>query len=234
MVWFLLHNNGRKSIHASLCMQSIMNANNFSSDHSDHIETYKHAVTHAHIITHLFFFLKSRAVPHCFSVAVLSFRRAEVLHTDSDTDFCPPGHPLRLQEGRAPRWQHFLRGTGWWGGFFCRPGGLAQGDSWFPQCRMCGWTPKCQHWLVAPPSYSAPSFSCISLPFQTCFFVPQRCSFSLFFTIPLSSLTSLWRTLFSSCLLTKRTVVVLCEKHWARFGCLNSHAGRGRMKCCER
>lgn len=58
MVWFLLHNNGRKSIHASLCMQSIMNANNFSSDH---IETYKHAVTHAHIITHLFFFLKSRA-----------------------------------------------------------------------------------------------------------------------------------------------------------------------------
>lgn len=67
-------------------MQSIMNANNFSSDH---IETYKHAVTHAHIITHLFFFLKSRAVPHCFSVAVLSFRRAEVLHTDSDTDFVP-------------------------------------------------------------------------------------------------------------------------------------------------
>lgn len=113
MVWFLLHNSCRKSIHASLCMQSIMNANNFSSDHSDHIETYKHAVTHAHIITHLFFFLKTRAVPHCFSVAVLSFRRAEVLHTDSDTDFCPPGHPLRLQEGRAPRWQHFLRGTGW-------------------------------------------------------------------------------------------------------------------------
>lgn len=231
MVWFLLHNNGRKSIHASLCMQSIMNANNFSSDH---IETYKHAVTHAHIITH-------QSGSPLFLCGCAQFPKGWGSAYRFRHRLCPPGHPLRLQEGRAPRWQHFLRGTGWWGGFFCRPGGLAQGDSWFPHCRMCGWTPKCQHWLVLskvcvspPPSYSAPSFSCISLPFQTCFFVPQRCSFSLFFTIPLSSLTSHWRTLFSSCLLTKQTVVVLCEKHWAWFGCLNSHAGRGRMKCCER
>lgn len=151
-------------------------------------------------------------LPNCFSTATHSFLRGVSCGWGSAYRFWLPLATLSVYRKVEPHSDSTSSGVGG-GGFFCRPGGSIPGRQLVPTLQSV-WT----DFQITTQAFFH-SFPCILFAVSDlfCFFVPQHCSFPLFFTIPFSSLNSLWRTLFSSCLLT---VVVLCEKHCAWFGCL--------------